>query len=115
MIKGWRAERSTHGRRPGQPRHPSTPTPDLPACPPLGVASEQKVTGPLLVARGVARPRVATCRRWDGARGVLRSDDAWRRHHAPHRQARIQPRPGRAVRYSRNPGYLSLAMLYAGI
>src|ERR687893_292903 len=102
MIEGCRAERSAHGRRPGQPGHPSTPTPDLPACPTLGVASEQKVARPLLVARGGTRSRVAACRRWDGARGVVRSDDSRRRHYAPYR-------------YSRNPGYLSLTMLYVGI
>src|ERR687893_2954478 len=103
MIEGCRAQRSTHGRRPGQPGHPSTPTPDLPACPTLGVAYEQKVARPLLVARGGTRPRVAACRRWEGARGVVRSDVARRRHYAPYRQARIQPRPGRAVPLQSQP------------
>src|SRR5918998_6959157 len=103
MIEGRRAERSTYGRRAGQPGHPSTPTSDLLACPPLGVASEQKVTPPLLVAWSGAGPRVAACGKWDGARGMVRSDDERRRHYASHRQARIQPRPRRAVSLQPQP------------
>ena len=93
MIEGCRAERSTHGRRPGQPGHPSTPTLNLPACPTLGVASEQKVTRPLLAARTL-----------QGADTTLRTDKAV--------SSLVQDGP---FRYSRNPGYLSLTMLYAGI
>src|SRR5215218_7682254 len=97
MIEGGRAERSTHGRRPGQSGGPGTPAPNLLAYPTLGVGPGQKVSRPLLASRGGARPRMAACGRWDGARHVVRSDNARRRHYAARRQARIKPRPGRAV------------------
>ncbi len=74
------------------------------------------LTRPLLAARGGARPRLAACGRRDGARGVVRSDDARRRHYA----IRIDKPVSSLVqngpfRYSRNPGYVALAMIYAGI
>src|SRR5215204_5049182 len=97
MIEGGRAERSTHGRRPGQSGGPGTPAPNLLAYPALGVAAEQKVSRPLLASWGDARPRMAACGRWVGARHVVRSGNVWRRHYARRRQARIQPRPERAV------------------
>jgi protein-S-isoprenylcysteine O-methyltransferase Ste14 len=46
---------------------------------------------------------------------VVRSDDALSRHYDPHRQARIQLGQNGPFRYSRNPGYVALAMIYAGI
>src|SRR5215212_6828838 len=95
--EGGRAERSTHGRRAGQSGGPSTPAPSLPAYPTLGVGAGQKVSPPLLASWGGARPWMAACGRWDGALHVVRSDNARRRHYAARRQARIQPRPGRAV------------------
>src|ERR671932_261073 len=59
---------------------------------------------------------MAACGRWDGARHVVHSDNAARRHYARRQQARIQPRPGGAVPLQPQPRLpLSLAMLYAGI
>jgi protein-S-isoprenylcysteine O-methyltransferase Ste14 len=59
---------------------------------------------------------MAACGRGDGACHVVHSDNARRRHYTSRQQARIpsllQDGP---FRYSRNPGYLSLAMIYAGI
>src|SRR5215218_6616348 len=115
MIEGGRAERSTHGRRPGQSGGPGTPAPNLLAYPTLGVAAEQKVSRPLLASRGDARPRMAACGRWValatwfvramcGADTTLDVDKPV--------SSLVQNGP---FRYSRNPGYLSLTMIYAGI
>jgi hypothetical protein len=62
----------------------------------LGLLLNRRLDVPFL-PHGVPRPRVAACGEWDSARGMVRSDDAQRRHYAPHRQARMQPRPGRSV------------------
>jgi hypothetical protein len=88
----------------------------LPACPTLGAAYGQRMAHvPSLPPTVGARPRPAARGRRDGARGVVRSDDALSRHYDPHRQARIQLGQNGPFRYSRNPGYVALAMIYAGI
>src|SRR5215217_3949022 len=108
MTKGYRAERCMHGQRPGQPGHPSTPTSDLPARPPLGIASEQKVHVPFL-SRGPARvlgwPLVGggmALAAWF-ARTMHRADATLRTDKPVSRLVQDGP-----FRYSRNPGYLSL-------
>ncbi len=91
------------------------PSPSLLAYPTLGVASGQKVARPLLAGRGGARPRVGVCGRWDGARHwfirTMRGADTTIDVDKPV-SSLVQDGP---FRYSRNPGYLSLAMIYAGI
>ena len=49
----------------------------------LGLVLDRRLHVPFL-SHGVARVL-----RWAGTRGVVRSDDARRRHYAAHRQARI--------------------------
>ena len=54
--------------------------------------------------------------RWrGGAQRVVPTDDAGGRRANTHRQARAEANHRRAVRYSRNPGYLALAIIYTGI
>src|SRR5918911_299610 len=96
-AEGSKRRRMHAQRRAGQAGYPSTPAPDLPACPTLWVASGQKDARPLLAARGSAPPRGAACGRRHGARGMVRSDDARSRHYDAHQQARIQPGPRGAV------------------
>src|SRR5215217_1368194 len=99
MIEGGRAERSTHGRRPGQSGGGRVPPPlTYLLTLLLGLVVDRRfLSRPLLALRGGARPRMAAWGRWDGARHVVRSDNARRRHYARRRQARIQPRAERTV------------------
>ena len=63
----------------------------------LGVVLDRKIHVPFL-PRGVARVLGwPACGRRNGAGGLVRSNDARRRHYYPHRQARIEPRLGRTI------------------
>jgi protein-S-isoprenylcysteine O-methyltransferase Ste14 len=115
MLEGCRAKRRTHGRQPGQPRHPSTPP--LIYLAPLvsGLLLERRFHVPFLP------PGMARILGWvllssgvllaSWFRNTLRSADA------PIRTDKPVPSlaTGGPFRYTRNPGYLSLAMIYAGI
>jgi hypothetical protein len=104
-----------HDRRARQAGYPSTPPPVYLLALLLGPLMDRKAHVPSLPPTVGARPRPAARGRRDGAYGVVRSDDALSRHYDPHRQARIQLGQNGPFRYSRNPGYVALAMIYAGI
>jgi hypothetical protein len=58
---------------------------------------------------------VTACGRRNGARSVVPTDDAEGRRADTHRQAVPRLTTEGPFRYSRNPSYLALAMIYAGI